>query len=133
MDHFKDFERESKTKRFSQARESMERGQPMASYFKLFQWSVKIVKELIFSVALGRSRSIVETRHWGSLGSLGVTGVTLQVGLNKEDRADPEEQKRREMISWIQDMLSNLEKASSWVCFLLEKWWNHLKRLVSPF
>lgn len=50
MDHFKDFERESKTKRFS------------------------------------------------------------QVGLNKEDRADPEEQKRREMISWIQDMLSNLEK-----------------------
>eukprot|EP00435_Cladocopium_sp_Y103_P067268 s359_g29.t1 len=50
MDHFKDFERESKTKRFS------------------------------------------------------------QVGLNKEDRADPEVQKRREMITWIQDMLSNLEK-----------------------
>jgi len=46
MDHFKDFERESKTKRFS------------------------------------------------------------QVGLNKEDRADPEEQKRREFISWIQDILS---------------------------
>ena len=50
MDHFKDFERESKMKRFS------------------------------------------------------------QVGLNKEDRADPEVQKRREMITWIQDMLSNLEK-----------------------
>lgn len=50
MDHFKDFERESKTKRFS------------------------------------------------------------QVGLNKEDRADPEEQKRREMIVWIQDMVSELEK-----------------------
>lgn len=50
MDHFKDFERESKTKRFS------------------------------------------------------------QVGLNKGDRADPEVQKRREMITWIQDLLSDLEK-----------------------
>lgn len=36
-----------------------------------------------------------------------------QVGLNKEDRADPEEQKRREMIVWIQDMVSELEKVGA--------------------
>ena len=36
----------------------------------------------------------------------------LQVGLNKEDRADPEEQKRREMIVWIQDTVSNLDKVA---------------------
>ena len=40
-----------------------------------------------------------------------------QVGLNKEDRADPEEQKRREMIVWIQDMVSELEKVAALLCF----------------
>ena len=42
-----------------------------------------------------------------------------QVGLNKEDRADPEEQKRREMIVWIQDMVSELEKVAALLCFFL--------------
>lgn len=82
---------------------------------------VQIISMVSEGTHLQRSSWKIAKHRWNkALGVTGVTGVTLQVGLNKEDRADPEEQKRREMISWIQDMLSNLEKASSWVCFLVE-------------
>ena len=53
-----------------------------------------------------------------------------QVGLNKEDRADPEEQKRREMIVWIQDMVSELEKVGAEEFFFLIGRWFFMRWLA---